>query len=229
MLSPDAPIAAPPGVRLGRALTVAFALFSSIGMGSSQDAIRFDIPSQPLAKALHAFSATTGVEVMVDARQAAGRHAPEVRGSMPPHEALAMLLAGSTLVAHAFGPSTVTLATISPAAAPTIDDQRYFADVQHAIEQALCADIRTSPGHYRLALKLWVGPSGHVTRAKRLDSTGDRSRDDVLDDMLPRISVGKPPPPHFVQPIALVVSPRAAGSTPSCLAGMPAPRHAASR
>jgi hypothetical protein len=228
-LSPDAPVAAPRGVRPGRALIVALAALWAMGTGSAQDAIDFNILSQPLTKALHDFSATSGIEVMVDARQAAGRTAPEVKGAMSPREALERLLAGSALAAHAFGPGTVTLSAIASAAPPSVDDLRYFADIQHALEQALCGDPRTAPGPYRLALKLWFGASGQVTRAQRLDNTSERSRDDLLDDMLPRINVGKPPPQGFVQPITLVVSPRAQGSASSCMAGPSSSRHAAHR
>ncbi|HEY8334804.1 MAG TPA: secretin and TonB N-terminal domain-containing protein [Tardiphaga sp.] len=204
-------------------------MFSAIGTAAAQESLSFDIPSQPLARALYAFSATTGIEVMVDARQAAGRRSPEVKGSFPPREALSVLLSGSDLVAREFVPGTVTLAATSPAAAPTLESQRYFADVQRAVQNALCADARTSPGHYRLALKLWVGPSGEVTRAKRLDSTGDRTLDDALDAMIPRISVGKALPSHFAQPIALIVSPSDTGTITGCSAGMLAPRRAANR
>jgi hypothetical protein len=201
----------------------------SIGSGQAEESVSFDIPSQPLAKALYAFSAATGIEVLVDARQAAGHRAPDLKGSLPAHQALATLLAGSNLVAREFGKGTVMLAAMSPAAAPGLDDQRYFADVQRAVVHALCADPRTSPGRYRLALKLWVGPSGEVTRAKRLDTTGDRVRDDALDTVIPRISVGKSPPPLLAQPIALVVSPSYTGTTTGCPAGTPLPRRAANR
>jgi hypothetical protein len=228
-LPPDAPVAAPRSVRPSRALVLGFVLFSVIGTAAAQEPLSFDIPSQPLAKALYAFSATTGIEVMVDARQAAGRHAPEVKGSLPPREALSVLLSGSNLVAREFGPGTVTLTAMSPAAAPMLENQRYFADVQRAVENALCADARTSPGHYRFALKLWVGPSGEVTRAKRLDTTGDRTLDDALDAMIPRISIGKSPPSHFAQPIALIVSPNDTGTITGCSADMLAPRRAANR
>jgi hypothetical protein len=204
-------------------------VFLAIGTATAQESLSFDIPSQPLAKALYAFSAATGIEVMVDARQAAGRRAPEVKGSLLPREALSALLAGSNLVAQEFGPGTVTLAAMSPAAAPMHENQRYFADVQRAVENALCADARTSPGRYRLALKLWVGPSGEVTRAKRLDTTGDRTLDNALDARTPRISIGKSPPSHFAQPIALIVSPSDTGTITGCSADMLAPHRAANR
>lgn len=228
-MSPDALVAAPRSVRPGRALVLGFVLFSVIGTAAAQEPLSFDIPSQPLAKALYAFSAATGIEVMVDARLAAGHRAPEVKGSLPSREALSVLLAGSNLVAREFGPGTVTLAAMSPAAAPTLENQRYFADVQRAVENALCADARTLPGRYRLALKLWVGPSGEVTWAKRLDTTGDRTLDDALDAMIPKISVGKSPPSHFAQPIALIVAPSDTGTITGCSANMLAPRRAANR
>jgi hypothetical protein len=194
---------------------------------SAQDSLRFNIRSQPLAKALYAFSETTGIEVMVDARQVAGHQAPEVSGSMPPLMALSMLLAGSHLAAHEFAPGTVAIGEISKADEPSVEDQHYYGDVQRAIERALCANPRTLPGHYRLALRLWVGQSGEVTRSKRLDTTGDQARDDALDAMIARIRVAKPPPPRFPQPIALVVLPGAAGAATDCSGGTSAPRRAA--
>ncbi|WP_454632619.1 STN domain-containing protein [Bradyrhizobium cenepequi] len=194
---------------------------------SAQDSLRFDIRPQPLAKALYAFSQTTGIEVMVDARQVAGRQAPEVSGSMPPLMALSMLLAGSNLAAHEFAPGTVAIGEILKAVEPSVEDLHYYADVQRAIEHALCSDPRTLPGHYRLALRLWVGQSGEVTRSKRLDTTGDDARDGALDAMIARIRIEKPPPPHFPQPIALIVSPVATAAATDCSGGAPAPRRAA--
>ncbi|WP_322516787.1 STN domain-containing protein [Rhodopseudomonas palustris] len=227
-MPPDAPVVASWIVRPRRALALVFALSLATGSGQAEESVSFDIPSQPLAKALHAFSAATGIEVLVDARPAAGHRAPDLKGSLPPHEALSILLAGSNLVARDFGRDTVILAAMSPAPTSLMEDQRYFADVQRAVEHALCADERTLPGRYRLALKLWVGPSGEVTRAKRLDTTGDRARDDALDAAISRISVGTSPPPLLAQPIAVIVSPSYTGTITGCPAGV-LPRRAANR
>jgi hypothetical protein len=54
------------------------------GQGSAADPaapLAFDILPQPLPKALAAFSAATGIEVLVDARNAEGRQSPGVQGS----------------------------------------------------------------------------------------------------------------------------------------------------
>jgi hypothetical protein len=228
VLPPDAPFVASWILRPSRALALVFALSMATGSGQAEESVSFDIPSQPLAKALYAFSAATGIEVLVDARQVAGHRAPDLKGSLPPHEALSILLAGSNLAARELGQETVMLAAMSPAPAAALEDQRYFADVQRAVEHALCADERTLPGRYRLALKLWIGPSGEVTRAKRLDTTGDRARDEAVDAAISRISVGKSPPPLLAQPIALIVWPSYTGAITGCSAGV-LPRRAANR
>lgn len=225
----DALVAAPRGVRPSRALMLGLALLALVHTARAQQDIDFNIPSQPLARALAAFSAATGIEVMVDARHAAGLQAPEVKGAMPPRDGLAQMLAGSELVAREFGPGTVTLVALSQGMRSGRDDQRYFGDVQRAIEQALCADTRTLPGRYRVALKLWIASSDEITRASRLDTTGDSMRDETLDTLLPRVSIGRLPPAHLVQPIVLVVSPIAASSATPCSAGAPLPHGAAIR
>jgi hypothetical protein len=208
-------------------MMIAVVLICGLQRGAAQSIFNIDIQSQSLSKALHAFSVTTGIEVMVDARHVAGRRAPEVRGSMPPLVAVSMLLAGSNLVAHEFVPGTLTIDEPSAANAPSSEDLQYYADIQRAVERTLCSDPRTLPGRYRLALKIWVGRTGEVIRSKRLDTTGDRALDHVLDAMIPTVSIARAPPAHFPQTIALVVSRSAAGSAEACAPGWPAPRRAA--
>jgi hypothetical protein len=213
--------------QLGRTMMIAVVLICGLQRVAAQNVFDLDIRSQPLSRALHAFSVATGIEVMVDARHVAGREAPEVRGSMPPLVAVSMLLAGSNLVVHQFAPGTLAIDEPLAANAASPEDQQYYADIQRAVERALCSDPRTLPGRYRLALKIWVGRTGEVIRSKRLDTTGDRSRDYLLDAMIPALSIAKAPPQRFPQTIALVVSPSAAGSAEACAPGWPAPRRAA--
>jgi hypothetical protein len=180
--------------------------------------IAFDIAVQPLSKALYVFSAATGIEILVDARYAAGRQSTGVKGLMAPRDALEILLAGSDLVAREFGPGTVTLTTATLASAGRVrgasssGDLPYFADIQRAVQQALCNDPRTSPGHYRLALKLWIGRLGTVLRSQRLDTTGDQNLDVALDTTVQAIRIGAPPPPDLPQPVTLIVSQEASDS-----------------
>ena len=229
-----------PGCILVFALFLLSATFgSAVGQPEAQGVARpdgpvnFDIPAQPLSKALYAFSAATGIEVLVDARQAAGRRSVDIRGLMTPRDALGVLLIGSKLVAQEFGPNTVTLKPTATAASgrssgmPGDGDIPYFADIQRAVQQALCGDSRTAPGRYRLALKLWIGPSGAVLRSKRLDSTGDDNLDEVLDAATQAIRIGRPPPPDLPQPVTLVISLRQDAT--NCPSGASDPRRASSR
>jgi hypothetical protein len=105
----------------GRVVILAFVLMGgmiapAVGQSDSQERpIGFDIPVQPLSKALYAFSEATGIEILVDARHAAGRQSTGVKGRMAPRDALEILLAGSDLVAQEFGPGTVGLPLASSA------------------------------------------------------------------------------------------------------------------
>ena len=204
----------------------------SEGPARLEGLVNFDIPAQPLSKALYAFSAATGVEVLVDARQAAGRRSVDIRGLMAPRDALGVLLIGSNLIAQEFGPNTLTLKpTAIPSSGrssgmPADGDIPYFADIQRAVQQALCSDARTALGRYRLALKLWIGQSGTVLRSKRLDTTGDDNLDGMLDMATRAITIGRPPPSDLPQPVTLVISPRH-GAT-NCLSGASDLRRASS-
>ncbi len=197
--------------------------------------IGFDIAAQPLPKALYAFSAVTGIEVLVDAREAAGRVSAGVKGVLAPRDALEILLVGSSLVAQEFGPDTVTVRAgaprpLAPALAQSQGSQSpYFADIQRAVQLALCSDVRTAPGSYRAALRLWVGRFGTILQSKRLDTTGDDAVDAAIDTALRGVSIGRPPPGDLVQPIALVISPRHAGDPAACPGGIAASRRASSR
>jgi hypothetical protein len=186
--------------------------------------IVFDIGPQPLPQALDHFSAVTGIEVLLDARNAEGVNSIGVKGVMAPSQALAILLRGSVLVAEEFMPGTIALMKPVP---PSRDetptgagmksaDPPYFALIQRAVLRALCRDDLTAPGGYRLALKLQVDPSGAVVRARRLDSTGDAERDRIVDATLSSLVIGEPPPPQLPQPVAVVVQPQIARDPVNC-------------
>jgi hypothetical protein len=187
----------------------------------------FEIPAQPLPKALHAFSAATGIEILVDARRIAGRVSPSIKGTMEPREALNTLLAGSDLIARQFGSETITLQTVPHSAERIVrGDQPYFGDIQRAVEQALCNDTRTLLGGYRLALKLWIDDSGTVQRFKRLDTTGNDTLDVALDAVMRTIRIGRAPPADIPQPIALVITPQQTSASIRCPQNVPPPRRA---
>lgn len=189
--------------------------------------IFFDIPPQSLPKALTAFSKISGIEVLVDARNVDGRQTARVAGLMAPPDALQLLLTGTALVAREFTPGTVTLMRAAEPSPPAVSP--YFAVLQQAVLRALCQGEATAPGGYRLALKLWIAPSGILAGAKRLDSTGDPARDAAVDAVLPGLDIGARPPADLPQPIALVVLPRPLRESSACPSGIAAARRAADR
>lgn len=85
------------------ALTAAIALGLSTSVLAAP--VRLDLPAQPLATSLTQLSQASGMRVVFDAQQVAGKQAPTLRGSMEPAQALAQLLAGTGLTAAVDGNS----------------------------------------------------------------------------------------------------------------------------
>ncbi|MCK9917199.1 STN domain-containing protein [Microbacteriaceae bacterium K1510] len=174
---------------------------------------QFDIPAQPLAKALFAYSSLTGIEVLLPGEILADRRSTAVRGLYPPTDALRILLGGTGLTLQFTGEAHFTLVKVAP---PRFPDGRfpehpvYSAALQRAVIQALCRFGATQPGGYRLAARLWIGPKGEATRVELLGTTGITARDDVLAGVLRRVSVGIAPPLEIAQPTTIVLLPRQA-------------------
>lgn len=193
--------------------------------------IWFDIPSQPLASALDAFSVASGIVAIYNGNLAVGRRSGEVRGRLTPEAALSLLLQDSGLLAQyttsdafvvlpapqqtglAKTPSTIAAAALSQQN-PT--EQRYSGLLQASIIQFLCAQPQTRPGTYRLAISFRVGSSSEVTQLKLLGSTGDRQRDLAIADVVGHVSIGEPPPPRMAQPFTMVLLPRSSGGDAAC-------------
>jgi hypothetical protein len=176
--------------------------------------IAFNIPAQSLGRALAAFGEATGFEVIADGRQAYGRISSPVAGEMSPAEALRTLIVGTGLTVRAYAPGNARLVLApAPIAEPdfspaTSPHASYFAAVQEMILQTICrADVGLLDGH-RLAIMLWLAPSGAVTRVQLLDTIGERQRDAVLSAAFERSEVGTPLPVGLKQPITLVVRPQ---------------------
>ncbi|MCG2841830.1 STN domain-containing protein [Sandaracinobacter sp. RS1-74] len=68
--------------------------------GSPADVQRYDIPAQQLGSALSRYTATSGVDFVLDERQSEGRQSSEVIGTYTPPQALHILLQGTGLVAR---------------------------------------------------------------------------------------------------------------------------------
>lgn len=78
--------------------------------------VDFDIPAEPLARAIEQFAATTGVQVLYD--RPVGEHlaSPGVHGRLPNSQALEQLLAGTGLTARFSSAGDAVLEPVASAA-----------------------------------------------------------------------------------------------------------------
>ena len=184
-----------------------------------QLAVQFDIPAQALEDAIYAFSAVTGIAVFVDGSTVSGRRSTAVTGTFTAAEALRILLIGTGLDAQPVGARAVTLLARPVQERPnSMEYQRYSAILQSAALRRLCGDDMTRLGTYRMAMQLWVGDRGQVSRVELLSSTGDAARDSRVRELMTQVSA-EPPPLTLRQPIVLVILPRPREATGDCGGG----------
>lgn len=191
--------------------------------------LRFDIGPQPLSTAVRAFSDVTGQALLVDERLLVGRVSPGARGEFTAEDALRRLLAGTGLRERYTSDKAFTLmvssemamgsVTVAPAVSATESANAmatdYGAALQAAVESALCNSARTRPGAYRLALQVWVAPSGELHRVRLLGSTGEIERDKAVEAALGGLRVDAPPA-GLAQPLTLLLLPADASRPARC-------------
>lgn len=188
-------------------------------------AIAFDIAAQPLASALEAYSAATGLEVFYDGSLAVARRSSDVRGRFAPEAALQRLLRGTELIARSTGPASFTITPPVPADPParrapadgSSPYEAYFALVQAGLARALCSSAQTQPGRYQVIIRLWIAPTGAIRRTELLGSTGTLMRDHAFLNVLHNLQIGAPPP-RMPQPITMAILPRASVRPADCAA-----------
>lgn len=177
--------------------------------------VAFDLPAEPLAKAIERYSVVSGWQVIYDADLATGRQSGPVKGAYTPAAALRLLLTGTALIAEPMAadgfmllpdPAAAAAAEAVPSDPASLFPQ-YYGRIQSDLRRAFCADphIRGG-GAYRIALGLWLGSSGGVTRAVALGSTGRSEIDAAFERAARTLSVGSPPP-GFAQPVVILVTP----------------------
>ena len=196
--------------------------------GDAGPRMHFDLPAQPLEKALADFGRLTAHSVLVDSTMTRGLTAQAVRGELAAREALGQLLAGTRLSARYSGRNAFTLVPQpeTPALSPSIPFDANAPDVpgqagipasavaefagalQATIMQAMCAAQPATFGRYRAVLQLWIDPEGRVRRARLLESSGLKLRDAELLEQMRRLSIGHAPPPELAQPLTVLLSPR---------------------
>jgi len=184
---------------------------------------RFDIPAQSLHDALQQYSRATGRSVLYDTRAVAGRRSCPVRGDYTPDEVLGRLLAGSGMAAHFASRDAFMLAPLAAhgegsragPAGPGQALHRFYGRLQAGVAQALCGDARIAPGGYRLALRLRIDAAGRIGQVQAA-ARGRPELEPRIAARLAGLDVGMVPPAGLVQPVTLLVRPRAQGGAPGC-------------
>ncbi|URL57060.1 hypothetical protein IM816_10350 [Luteibacter flocculans] len=211
---------APTGL-MARALT---SMGTSQGSEDTHAPMRFDIDAQALPDALRSFSETAGIAVLFDDDLASGRRSSAVHALLEPRDALRLLLADSGLTAHFSSMNAFTVTAIHSAsdalpadAVPSaadgaLPDDRVAAAVQEAIERALCARASTRPGHYRLAMQVWIDPAGQVADAVALTPSDDPTRDDRVLSTLRALHLDAAF--HRFSPMTILLRPSLNGADP---------------
>jgi len=186
--------------------------------------IVFDIPAQPLADALVAYSAVTRMEVYYNGVFAFGRRSAPVVGEFTPGLGLVALLRGTGIVPRATGADTFILepappAVTLPARVPDSVIQQfrpYFAAIQRRVIAALCH--LDAAGAHEIIFSFWVAATGVIVRAEPVTSSGDPAHDAAMAAALRGLRLDETPPPGLPQPVTMVIYPPSAGETPGCAA-----------
>lgn len=183
--------------------------------------VAFDIPAQSLASALDAYIVAAHREVLYNSELAAGRSSTRVKGKFTQEAALQLLLEGTGLLPRYMAADAFVLVVddtppVPTNAAPKEVVMHYYGRIQASLRQAFCAQRQTRPGSYRVAVAFRIGPSGTVSRAALLGSTGDRDLDAMIGEALGGLAIGAPPPNGFAQPVVLMVTPQSEATAQDC-------------
>ncbi|MHC2461660.1 STN domain-containing protein [Bradyrhizobium embrapense] len=182
-----------------------------------------NIPAQPLASALQAYSGVTGIETLYDSAIAHERRSTAVVGTFTAFEALQLLLEGTRLSARSIAQDAVTIEQVQASAAlamappPEKSANRfYFGVIQAGLERALCDDEQVRPGRYRAVLKFSIATDGQIRHPSLVGTTGDERRDRIIARKLDGVSLGVPPPADLQQPIMIAILPQPSGAARTC-------------
>ena len=172
--------------------------------------VDFNIPAQPLAKALLAYGTATGLNIFYNAVLSDGRQSAAVVGRHRPDQALQTLLSGTGYAAkptgaHAFmiAPSNEVVAPVATGAPRRFGP--YFASLQLTIDDAICRRGYAGAGTEAL-LQLWLSPTGTVIKAEEIGEDGRRAVDQSQATFVRGLAFA-PPPAAMPQPVNMVIFP----------------------
>lgn len=197
--------------------------------------IKFQIPGQPLAAALQAYSKITGMQLLYESGAAGDRLSVPVEGEYTRDTALRMLLADTDLVIRYTRSNSITLvpASADPDAPPeavfggqvdlTLDTlvvrrqrpssdpsqlRAYSGIIQSDIQHALRKEAKTRSGAYSAGIKLWIDNPRTVRKTELFRSSGDQERDETIARVLDGLQVSQAPPANTPQPVMVMITVR---------------------
>ncbi|WP_456635960.1 STN domain-containing protein [Bradyrhizobium sp. USDA 10063] len=184
--------------------------------------VQFDIPAQPLAEALVAYGAATGLEVFYDGSLALGQRSTAIKGVFTPVAALEVLLRGTGYVpktsqyldAISVIKTPRDLAVSQAAALGRFEP--YLAIVQARVTEALCKTDEAKPDDGEIMISFWLDPSGRVLRAQLWHSEISADRQRILLAGLQGLDVGHAVPAGLPQPLAMVIFPPSSREQAGC-------------
>lgn len=185
----------------------------------------FDIPAQSLDAALNAYATAVGRDVYYDGALVLGRRSAMVKGMLTPDDALRALLRGTGFAARNTGVRSFTISGPPDETKAVFgstgraDYQRYFAAVQAGIRQAFCDNPEVGTEDGQRLVKLWLTPSGIVSRAVLLEATTQVERDEAFIRVLETVRVSLAAPPGMPSSITMMVFPRVPDAPAEC--GLP--------
>lgn len=89
-----------------------------------------------------------------------------------------------------------------------ISDGFYATNLRNAIQQRIQRDSKLSRMVFAADFAIWVSPSGAVTRAQLVSSSGDDKRDDMLKSIIENLTGLDTPPSSFKFPRRITVKGR---------------------
>ncbi|MCA1454171.1 STN domain-containing protein [Bradyrhizobium sp. BRP22] len=222
-----------PAVDILRGRGALYLLLTALAWGAASSAlhaeplsphakVQFDIPAQPLAEALVAYGATTGVEVFYDGSLALGQRSTAIKGEFAPIGALEAILRGTGYVPKAsrYGDAISIIKTprdlgVSQTAALGRFEP-YLAIVQARVTEALCKTDEAKPDEGEIMMSFWLDRSGRVFSAQLWNPELSADRQRVLLAGLQGLDVGQAVPAGLPQPLAMVIFPPSSREHAGC-------------
>lgn len=198
------------------------ALSSSSLAGDSLAAMSFQIPPQPLGRALTRFSEISGNTLLVDGVIVTGLRSAPLDGVFTPETALTRLLAGTGLEPRRLGKTTFTLNRTGDTAPNRLDRAQSeaagpdtLAAIQQAVLATLCRSTNARPGEYGAVLHLSINGEGRVEWIEEAQTSGNVERDAALLSMLQGLKIDGWPA-GVAQTVTVALQPQSSRTFPPC-------------